>query len=153
MANRRNIDKLCSSTQDHRTFHFFVLFSKFFTTVNLYNGRANIKASSLEKIFFGTHLEHRMRLHIGKRHCDKWIVHRRKPKDGGWQEKIWETKHYGEKQRSKKAIKREDKIRITTLGSFKTLDFSWIHDCLNTYRFNKVWYTDLPWFKDKHWIW
>ena len=47
-----------------------------------------LKASSLEKIFFGTHLEHRMRLHIGKRHCDKWIVHHCKPKDGGWQEKI-----------------------------------------------------------------
>ena len=25
-----------------------------------------LKASSLEKIFFGTHLEHRMRLHIEK---------------------------------------------------------------------------------------
>lgn len=47
-----------------------------------------LKASSLEKIFFGTHLEHRMRLHIGKRHCDEWIVHHCKPKDGGWQEKI-----------------------------------------------------------------
>ena len=42
-----------------------------------------LKASSLEKIFFGTHLEHRMRLHIGKRHCDEWIVHHCKPKDGG----------------------------------------------------------------------
>ena len=40
-------------------------------------------APSLEKIFFGTHLEHRMRLHIGKRHCNKWIVHHCKPKDGG----------------------------------------------------------------------
>ena len=42
-----------------------------------------LKASSLEKIFFGTHLEHRMRLHIGKRHCDEWIAHHCKPKDGG----------------------------------------------------------------------
>ena len=66
-----------------------------------------LKASPLEKIFFGTHLEHRMRLHIGKRHCDKWIVHHCKPKDGGWQEKIQETKHHEEKQRSKKAIKRK----------------------------------------------
>ena len=52
MANRRNIDKLCSSTQDHRTFHFFVLFSKFLTTVNLYNGRANAKSLFLGKDFF-----------------------------------------------------------------------------------------------------
>ena len=39
-------------TIEHSTSLF--LFSKFFTTVNLYNGRANTKASSLEKISFGT---------------------------------------------------------------------------------------------------
>ena len=154
MANRRNIDKLCSSTQDHRTFHFSVLFSKFLTTVNLYNGRANTKSFLLGKIFFGTHLEHRMRLHIGKRHCDEWIAHHCKPKDGGGDKRKFKKPSIRRKNKgARRQLKANDTIRITTLGSFKTLDFSWIHDCLNTYRFNKVWYTDLPWSKDKYWIW
>ena len=37
---------------------------------------------SLKEFFLDTS-EHRMRLHIGKRHSDKRTVHHCKPKDGG----------------------------------------------------------------------
>ena len=137
MANRRNIDKLCSSTQDHRTFHFSVLFSKFFTTVNLYNGRANTKASFWKRFFLG-HIQNIGCVYTLKKTLRQMDSSPLQTQRRGVTRENLRNQASWRKQRSKKAIKREDTIRITTLGSFKTLDFSWIHDCLKTYRFNKV---------------
>ena len=153
MANRRNIDKLCSSTQDHRTFHFSVLFSKFFTTVNLYNGRANTKSLFLGQDFFWDTFRTSDAFTHWKKTLRRMDSSPLQTQRRGVTRENLRNQASWRKQRSKKAIKREDTIRITTLGSFKTLDFSWIHDCLKTYRFNKVWHTDLPWYRDKYWIW
>ena len=74
-----------------------------------------LKASSLEKIFFGTHLEHRMRLHIGKRHCDEWIAHHCKPKDGGGDKRKFKKPSIRRKNKgARRQLKANDTIRILT---------------------------------------
>ena len=122
--------------------------------ITLFNMCGWQQGPSLKEFFLDTS-EHRMRLHIGKRHSDKRTVHHCKPKDGGGGDKrkfkgqaSWDN----DKKGARKQLKRRHNTNYNTWIIQDTgfqLDI-WLFKNLQV---NKVWNTDLLWSKDKYWIW